>query len=74
MSSDFVCIAVSEGILVFVDAGHEDSVKRSDAATANFTQVNIVFDRATEHVWSEILRFVELLLSRQVHAVVVFEC
>lgn len=74
MSSDFVCIAVSKGILVFIDAGHEDSVECRDTATTDFAQVNVVFDVATEHVWGEILRFVEILLSGQVHAVIVVEC
>ena len=71
VSSNLVCITILERILIVLHAGHQHSVKGGDTATADFTQVNIVFDGATEHVWHEVLRIVELLLSGQVHAIVV---
>ena len=61
--SNFVSITVFERILIVFHTGHQHGVKGGDTATADFTQVNIVFDRATEHVWCKVLRIVELLLS-----------
>ena len=73
VSSNFVCITVLERILVILHTGHQHSVKGSNTATADLSQVNIVFNGTTEHVWCEVLRIVELLLSGQVHAIVVLK-
>ena len=51
VTANLVGVAVLEWIVVIVEGRHEDGVKGRDAAAADFAQVDIVFEDATEQVW-----------------------
>jgi hypothetical protein len=51
VTTDLIRITVLEGVRVVIDCWHEDSVESGNTATADFTQVDIVFENASEQIW-----------------------
>ena len=47
-----VGVAIAEWVTSVVNGGHEHRVEVRNATAAHIAQVNIVFDDATEKVWS----------------------
>lgn len=73
VATDLVCVAVLERIAYVVDRGHQHRVKSRDAAAARLAHVHVVLDPATEQVSAEVLRSIEVVDGREIHAIVEVE-
>jgi len=70
---NLIGITVAKYVVNMINGWHQDGVKSCHTATANLAEVHIVLETTSEHVWGEECTFVNLLLSSEVHAIVVIE-
>ena len=70
---NLIGVTVAKYIIDVINGWHQDGVKSCDTSTANFAEVYIVLKASSKHVWGEECTFVNLLLSSEIHAIVVIE-